>query len=44
MIMEHLVMTKIRMAEMEGDYLESKRALLRAREKQLEVCSFADEG
>ncbi|KFM26991.1 hypothetical protein F751_2247 [Auxenochlorella protothecoides] len=37
MIMEHLVMTKIRMAEMEGDYLESKRALLRAREKQLEL-------
>ena len=29
MLMEHLVMNKVRLAETEGDYLESKRALLR---------------
>ncbi|KAK2076753.1 hypothetical protein QBZ16_005513 [Prototheca wickerhamii] len=37
MIMEHLVMTKVRMAELEGDYLETRRELLRAREKQLDL-------
>ena len=37
MIMEHLVMTKVRMAELEGDYLETRRELRRAREKQLDL-------
>ncbi|PSC71814.1 hypothetical protein C2E20_4927 [Micractinium conductrix] len=35
MLMEHVVMVKVRHAEMEGEYLESKRQLLRTREKNL---------
>ncbi len=37
MLMEHLVTTKVRLAEVEGDYLESRRALLRSREKQMQL-------
>lgn len=37
MLMEHLVSTKVRLAEVEGDFLESRRALLRSREKQLQL-------
>ena len=38
MLMEHLVMVKVRHAEMEGDYLEAKRQLARTREKNMQVC------
>ena len=37
MLMDHLVSTKIRLAEVEGDVLESRRALLRSREKQMQL-------
>jgi hypothetical protein len=37
MLMEHLVNSKVRLAEVEGDFLESRRALLRAREKQVQI-------
>jgi hypothetical protein len=37
MLMEHLVSTKVRLAEVEGDFLESRRALLRSREKQMQL-------
>jgi hypothetical protein len=37
MLMEQLVQVKIRLAETEGENLESKRALLRSREKQLQM-------
>ena len=36
-LMEHLVSTKVRLAEVEGDFLESRRALLRSREKQMQL-------
>lgn len=35
MLMDHVVNTKVRLAEVEGDFLEARRALLRAREKQM---------
>ncbi|KAL4420581.1 hypothetical protein ABPG75_010237 [Micractinium tetrahymenae] len=37
MLMEHVVMVKVRQAEMEGEYLEAKRQLLRSREKNLQL-------
>lgn len=37
MLMEHVVMVKVRQAEMEGEYLEAKRQLLRTREKNLQL-------
>lgn len=37
MLMEHLVMVKVRQAEMESDYLEAKRQLLRTRERNLQL-------
>lgn len=37
MLMEYLVNTKVRLAEVEGDYLEARRALLRAREAQVKL-------
>jgi hypothetical protein len=36
-LMELLVESKVRLAEVEGDFLESKRALRRARDKQKEL-------
>lgn len=37
MLMDHLVSSKVRLAEVEGDVLESRRSLLRAREKEAKV-------
>lgn len=37
MLMDQLVTTKVRLAEVEGECLQSKRALVRAREKQMEL-------
>lgn len=37
MLMDQLVTTKVRLAEVEGDCLESRRALLRAKEKQMDL-------
>jgi len=37
MLMDQLVTTKVRLAEVEGDCLQSRRALLRAKEKQIEL-------
>lgn len=34
----HCVTLQVRQAEMEGEYLEAKRQLLRTREKNLQVC------
>ena len=36
-LMENLVTSKVRLAEVQGDFLESRRALLRAREKQVQM-------
>ena len=43
LLMEHLVATKVLLAESEGDRLESRRALLRSREKQLEMAKQINE-
>lgn len=43
LLMEHLVATKVRLAESEGDRLESRRALIRAKEKQLEQVKTINE-
>jgi hypothetical protein len=43
LLMEHLVATKVRLAESEGDRLESRRALIRAKEKQLEQIKMINE-
>lgn len=37
LIMDHLVTTKVQLAEVQGDFLESRRALLRSREKQMQM-------
>ena len=37
MLMSHLVSTKVRLAEVEGEVLESRRSLLRSREKQMQL-------
>lgn len=37
MLMDQLVTAKVRLAEVEGDCLQSKRALVRAKEKQMEL-------
>ncbi len=37
LLMDQLVTTKVRLAETEGDFLRSKRELLRAKEKRQEV-------
>lgn len=37
MLMDQLVTTKVRLAEVEGDCLQSKRALVRAKEKQMDL-------
>ena len=37
MLMDQLVTTKVRLAEVEGDCLQSRRALLRAHEKQVQL-------
>ena len=43
MMMEHLVMVKVRLAETEGGFLESRRALLRAQQHQMELARRLEE-